>query len=147
MAASDCIAPAGSLGTRPVKSHPSENTGGGFIIAQCHFEMDAANDSISVSVTRSAPGPLGRDPKDFLEERVADYEKRAGAREKGEEDKGLDFVPGLGDKALWMGTMVGGNLYVLKDHLLIRIAIGSSKEPATRKEKTIALARLLLDRL
>ncbi len=135
------------LGARPQKSQSSEIPGGGFMISQCQYEMAAAADSISVSVTRSLAGPQGRDPKDFIEQRIADYEKREGEREKGEEDKGLDFVTGLGDKALWMGTMVGGNLYVLKGHLLIRIAVGSTKDPATRKDKTIELARLLVDRL
>ncbi|MEO7723205.1 MAG: hypothetical protein ABIU29_00725 [Chthoniobacterales bacterium] len=135
------------LGARPQKSPSSETIGGGFAISQCTFQMSAAIDSISVSVMRSAPGPLGRDPRNLLEERIADYEKRQGGREKDEKEQALDFVPGVGDKALWMGTMVGGNLYVLKGHILIRIAVGSTRDPATRKAKTVELARLLVGRL
>lgn len=135
------------LGARPQKSQSSETISGGFAISQCDFQMSAAIDSISVSVMRSAPGPLGRDPRDLLEERIADYEKRQGGREKDEEEKALDFVPGVGDKALWMGTMAGGNLYVLKGKLVIRIGVGTTTDPAARKEKTIDLARLLVGRL
>jgi hypothetical protein len=135
------------MGASPQRSHSSEIPGEAFAISQCQYEMSASANSVTVSVMRRAPGPKGRDPKNFLEERIADYEKREGEREKGEENRGLDFVPGLGDKALWMGTMVGGNLYVLKDHLLIRIAVGSTKDPSKRKAKTVELARLLVSRL
>ncbi len=135
------------VGARPVRSRPSENKGGGLTITACYYEMADATDSISVSVTRSSPGPLGRDPKQFFEDRIESYEKRQSKREKGEEDKGLDFVNGLGDKALWMGTMVGGNLYVLKDHLLISIGVGSGNDPKARRDKAVALAHLLLSRL
>lgn len=131
------------LGERPERMEKSEKTGGGFTVSQCIVHMSTNTNSIAVSVTRQSGRPTGRDPRTFLNEKIEEREKGEG----GEGEKPLDFVPGLGDKSIWMGTAVGGTLYVLKDHFYVRIALGTSKEPTKRKDKAIEIARLLVNQL
>lgn len=133
------------LGERPANVQKSTNTSGGFTISQCLFNMPTYRNSISVQVTRRAPGPKGVDPRAFLERKIEDREKGEDGEKEGE--RPLDFVPGLGDKAIWIGTAVGGTFYVLKDDFFVRISLGSLKEPARRREKAIEIAKLVMNRM
>lgn len=133
------------LGERPARTQKTENTNSGLTISQCSFQMRTLSNSISVSVARRAPGADGRDPKTFLEEKIEQRERAGGEEE--EQEKPLDFVAGVGDKAIWMGTSVGGTLYVLKDNLFVSIGLGTSNEPAKRKENAVKIATLLLERM
>lgn len=134
-----------TLGERPINIQKTSNTSGGFTISQCLFNMPTFSNSISIQVTRRAPGPKGVDPRAFLERKIEEREKGEEGEKEGE--RGLDFVPGLGDKAIWMGTAVGGTFYVLKDDFFVRISVGSLKEPAKRREKAIEIAKLVLNRM
>lgn len=133
------------LGEKPEKTEKSEYTASGFVISQCVYHLPTESNSIVLSVTRRAPGPDGRDPRAFLEGKIE--EREHGEGEEKESEKALDFVPGVGDRAIWMGTAVGGTFYVLKDNSFLRIGLGTTKEPVLRKEKAVEIARLLVGRM
>ncbi|MEO7723099.1 MAG: hypothetical protein ABIU29_00190 [Chthoniobacterales bacterium] len=131
------------LGEKLDKTQKSENASGGFMVSQCLFHMPTYSNSVVISITRSAPGPEGRDPRAFLEEKIEEREKGEGE----EKEKPLDLVPGLGDKAIWMGTPVGGILYILKEQFFVTISLGTLKEPAKRREKAVEIGKLVAGRL
>lgn len=136
------------LGEIPAKIDRSETTGSGFLISQCFFNLPTFSNSIAVSITRRAPGPNGRDPKQYWEDKIEKHEGDKGEPEDEEEHKRPpDPIAGLGDGAMWAGTSVGGALYVLKGNSMVRVSMGTTSEPAKRREKAIALVRLLLQRL
>lgn len=131
------------LGEKPTKTEKSASQSGGFAVSQCLFHMPTYSNSIMISVTRRAQGPGGRNPRAFLEEKIEEREKGEGE----EEEKPLDLVPGLGDKAIWMGTPVGGILYILKEQFFVTISLGTLKEPAKRREKAVEIGKLVAGRL
>jgi hypothetical protein len=97
-------------------------------------------------VTRRAPGPKGRDPKEFWEDKI---EKHEGDKGEEEEDKSApDLVTGVGEKAIWAGTSVHGALYVLKGKFHGPRFHGHDERACSAAGKrAIALARLVLQRL
>lgn len=131
------------LGEKPTEVKKSENSSGGFTVSQCFYNMPTYSNSVVISVTRRAEGQGGRNAREFLEEKMEEREKGEGE----EEEKPLDLVPGLGDKAIWMGTPVGGILYVLKEQLFVTIGLGTLKEPLKRREKGIEIGKLVAGRL
>ncbi len=133
------------FGEKPAKTTKSENISSGFLISQCVFHFSTPSNSIVVSVTRRASGPGGRDPRAFLQGKIEERERGEGG--ENESEKPLDFVPDVGDRAIWIGTSVGGTFYVLKDHLYLQIGVGTTKDPASRREKTIELGKLIAARL
>jgi hypothetical protein len=133
-------------GEAPTGTTPSHMAESGFDISQCLFNLPEYSNSILVSITRRGTGRDARDPKKFLEERIEHPEE--GERE--EEDKPRskpEPIEGLGDKAIWEGTKVGGALYVIKGNLFVRVAVGTFGGAEKRKEKVIELARLVVKRL
>ncbi len=133
-------------GDAPTGTTPSHTVEGGFDISQCMFNLPDYSNSILISVTRRAPGPGARDPKEFLERKIEHPEEGEG-EEEGERRSEPERVEGLGDKAIWEGTKVGGALYVIKGNLFVRVAVGTLGGADNRKEKVIELARLVVKRL
>jgi hypothetical protein len=132
------------VGQAPTGTTPSHMLQGGFDISQCLFNLPDYSNSILISVTRRGAGPDARDPKEFLERKIEHPEE---GEEQDKPHSAPDLIKGLGDKAIWEGTKVGGALYVLKDNAFVRIAVGTFGGAEKRKEKVIELARLLVKRL
>ena len=68
---------------------------------------------------------------------------------KGEEEEGIPptKIDGIGEAAYWMGSRVGGALYVLKKDAFIRISVGGADTQEAKIDKSKALAQKALDRL
>ena len=54
---------------------------------------------------------------------------------------------GLGDEAFWIGSRVGGALYVLKKDLFFRISVGGAGDEKAKLNKSRTLAQNVLKRL
>jgi hypothetical protein len=150
----------------------SDRSGEGYGVSQCYFALPTSSKSISLVVTHRGEGPGARDPKQFWKETFPDDKDSEQAREKesrkgGERDrqpgheKGHDKgrekeeaesapplrVARLGDQAFWIGSPVGGALYVLKGNTFIRVSIGGSGVQGTQISKSKALAQMVLKHL
>lgn len=131
----------------PFKStKASEKSGAGLIISQCYFELPTTVNSIVVTVTQKAAGPDARDPRQSWQE-IFHREKTSEKKEGDGEEKEPQKIEGIGDEAFWMGSRVGGSLYVLKGDSYIRISVGGAGDQAQKTEKSKALAQSVLKRL
>lgn len=145
----------------------SGQAGGGFQISQCFFTLPRFSNSISLLVAQKGEGADAKDPKDFWREtfqkgsagekerererdrKNRDKDKKAGGRseEEGEEGTPPLKVTGIGDDAYWVGSRVGGALYVLKGNAYLRISIGGPGDQTSKINKSKALAQKALARL
>ena len=143
----------------------SDRADGDFIVAQCYYAMPTAVNSVVLNVTTAKEASGAPNPRDFWErtfgkeagggekEREKEKEKPAKVeRERGEEGEGEaaakpDKVAGLGDEAFWIGSRVGGALYVLKTDLFFRISVGGAGDNTTKLNKSKKLAQDVLKRL
>jgi hypothetical protein len=138
----------------------SDQSDGSFRIAQCFYNTDPFNKSVSLAVTQSdTASPSARDPKEFWSQTFGAYEKQAREREGDEEakKKSLDKeeergkppekVNDVGDDAFWTANRVGGALYVLKNHVFIRISVGGPDSEKVKMDKSKALAAKAISRL
>jgi hypothetical protein len=117
-------------GERPVEAKASESG----TSQQCFYRLPTFANSINIAVTRD-----GR----ALWQRI---EQGGREEEEGEKNRTRE-IEGLGDDALWSTLPVGATLYVLQRDTMLRISIGGKMDDATRLQKSIALARLVLKRL
>jgi hypothetical protein len=150
---------------------------GGFVVSQCFYTLPTFTNSISLSVTQKGEAVGARDPKEFWREtfkrgeereKEREREKRGGekgrdrekerekerelqkAQGRGEEEEESappKKVPGIGDEAFWMGSRVGGALYVLKGNSYVRVSVGGAGDEASKIRKTKALAQKAIVRL
>ena len=132
----------------------SSHSDAGFRNAQCFYTTAEFSRSVSLAVTQPDPRATPqRDMKQFWEETFgAEGEKRREARERGEREEEEHKLPpkkieGVGEEALWLGSRVGGALYVLKKNSLIRISVGGPDSQEKKLEKCKALAQIALGRL
>ena len=139
----------------------SDQSDGKFRIAQCFYNTDPFNKSVSLAVTQRDPvSPTARDPKAFWKDTFGRYEEEMGKREGDEEEKMKSLgdadeergrppkkIEGVGDDAFWSANRMGGALYVLKDNIFIRVSIGGPEPEESKIEKTKALAAKALSRL
>lgn len=149
----------------------SAGNSGRFASLQCLYVTTTYANSVSLKVTRRATGQTGApSPKEFWEERFekAEREKEregrdggeekgkgeadkpgggGGAREEEEEGNPAKPVTGVGDEAFWVGNRITGTLYVLKGDSIIRLSLGGEDQESARMEKTVALARIVVNRL
>jgi len=133
----------------------------GFSVSQCFFTLPTFNNSISLQVTQRGEGSGGRDPREFWKEtfhRESESEKQRegdkrekkeqrGGEEEEEERSPPQKVSGVGDEAYWVGSRVGGGLYVLKGNAYLRVSIGGSGSQADKLERLKTLAQKVADRL
>ena len=131
---------------------------GGFSISQCFFTLPTFTNSISLAITQQADGQGAQDPKEFWKETfhrdVAEM-KRERERErepkKGEAEEEKETEPekvsGVGDEAFWMGSRVGGALYVLKGNSYLRVSIGGAADQESKIKRSKALAQKIVSRL
>jgi hypothetical protein len=129
---------------------------GGFSVSRCFFTLPTFTNSISLQITQRGEGPEARDPKRFWRDTFHREHKseRKQEKEKSErkvEEEGESAPPvkvtGVGDEAFWMGTRVGGALYVLKGNNYLRVSVGGSGEPADKIKRSKELAQKVAARL
>jgi hypothetical protein len=134
---------------------------GGFSMSQCFFSLPTFTNSVSLLVAQKGEGAGANDPKDywrstFHKDKGKENDKdraRAGDRDQkkaeAEEEEGPppQKIAGVGDEAYWVGSRVGGALYVLKGNAYLRISIGGPSDQASKIQKSKALAQKALTRL
>ena len=145
----------------PVKeTKSSERFEVGLRVAQCFFSTADFTKSVVVTMWQSDPEkPAKQSPKEFWKERFGRYsrgnvernqDRDERPRERGEEEERKSIPPkridGLGDEAYWTGS-VGAALYVLKNDVFVRVAVGGSGSEETRIKNSKALAEKALGRL
>jgi hypothetical protein len=127
---------------------------GGFAISQCFFTLPTFTNSVSLAVTQKADTAQARDPKEFWKEtfhRDAAEMKREREREEKDGEKEEVAPPqritGIGDDAYWMGSRIGGALYVLKGGSYLRVSIGGPGDQTSKLKRSKALAQMAIARL
>jgi uncharacterized protein DUF3558 len=145
----------------------SDRQDGDFIVGQCYYSLPTAANSVVVNVTTARDAPGARNPRDFWEstfgkdageendgdkKRDKDKPKQSAPGERREEEAGEaaakpEKVSGLGDEAFWIGSRVGGALYVLKQNLFFRISVGGAGDEKAKLSKSKTLAQNVLKRL
>ena len=150
-------------GEEPKETKLAGQAGGGLSTSQCFFTLPTSGNSVSLVVVQKGAGADAKDPEEFWSEKFheqqrADGDKdrdRAGDREKekseaeGEEEEGAapERVSGVGKEAYWVGSRVGGALYVLKGNAYLRVSVGGPADQAGQIRKAKALAQEALARL
>lgn len=154
----------------PVKETKlSGQAGGGLQISQCFFTLPTFSNSVSLLIAQKGDGADAKDPKEFWREtfqkdsaeekererererdkKDRDKDKKAGSRGEEEEEEGTppQKIAGAGDDAYWVGSRVGGALYVLKGNSYVRISIGGAGDQTSKINKSKALAQKVIARL
>jgi hypothetical protein len=143
---------------KDVKS--SEQSDGTFRIAQCFYNAETFNKSVSLALTQSDPASAkARTPKEFWQETFGRYEgekkeekgdeeKKESLREQ-EEEKGTPpkKIDGIGDSAYWTANRMGGALYVLKNDVFVRVSVGGPDSEESKINHCKALAEKALSHL
>jgi hypothetical protein len=126
----------------------------GFSVSRCFFTLPILTNSISLQITERGDGPDARDPKTFWSDtfhREYKSEKEKARAERKEEEEGESSQPmkvnDVGDEAFWMGTRVGGALYVLKGNSYLRVSISGSGAEKDKINRSKALAQKVAARL
>lgn len=148
------------LGEPLKETKASDRADGGFNVSQCFYALPTFTKSVSLSVTSAG----SRNIRDYWEETFHREEAEKERERKAEKDKaGKDQkeprtekkekehppqkVAGTGDEAFWIGSPIGGALYVLKKDIFFRISIGGSDDQKTMLNKSKALATKILARV
>lgn len=148
----------------------SDRLDGDFVVAQCYYAMPTTVNSVVVNVTTAKDEAGAPNPKAFWEQTFGGDEEKAGEAkgererererekakpkqsERGEEGEEKESSPpqpvkGLGDEAFWVGSPVGGALYVLKRDLFFRVSIGGAGDQKSKLNKSKTLADKILKQL
>lgn len=139
------------------ETNASGSSQGGFSVSQCFFTLPTFTKSISLQVTQRADGAGGRDPREFWtatfhREREAEKDRRDNKKKnaRGEEEEENTpplKVSGVGDEGFWVGSRVGGALYVLKGDSYIRVSIGGTGTQSDQIQRSKTLAQKVVARL
>jgi len=140
----------------------SDRQDGDFIIAQCYFALPTSANSVVLNVTTAREG-VSTTPRKFLEttfarsaetpsakEKEKEREKaKSGERREAEEEEAPkpEKIAGLGEDAYWIGSHVGGALYVLKGDEFFRISVGGAGDAKSKLNKSKTLAQRALKKL
>jgi len=130
-----------------IDTHSNSQTGRGFVVSQCYFQLHTSANSISLNVTQKSDGPDARDPKEYWrhsfhredESGQADRKDKRQEEEEEERKSPPERVPDLGDEAFWTGSHVGSALYVIKRDVFIRISVGGSGDLASNLRRLLRL--------
>ena len=133
----------------------SDRQDGDFIVAQCYFALPTSANSVVLNVTTAREG-ASTSPRKFWEStfthseapRERDKEKdkaKRGAEE--EEAPKPEKIAGLGEDAYWLGSRVGGALYVLKGDEFFRISVGGAGDAKSKLNNSKTLAEKVLKKL
>jgi hypothetical protein len=154
-----------SIQGEPVKETKlSGQLSGGLNVSQCFFTLPTFTNSVSLLVAQRGDGAGAQDPREFWHstfregesaerekekehEGDRDRDKKKRGEEEEEESAPPEKIAGIGDEAYWMGSRVGGALYVLKGNSYVRISIGGAAAHTDKIKKSKALAEKALARL
>lgn len=126
----------------------SARSDGGFSVSQCFFTLATFTNSISLAVTQKTDEQGARDPREFWDETFHRKEEGENEHESEEKDEAKPArVTGVGDEAFWMGSRVGGALYVLKGNKYLRISVGGAADQESKINRSKALAEKAISRL
>jgi hypothetical protein len=154
----------------------SDRLEGEFIVAQCYYALPATVNSVVVNVTTAKDETGAPSPKGFWEqtfggdeekeregkgerEREREKPQREREKEKAQEPRAREEegeakeaspperVKGLGDEAFWVGSPIGGALYVLKNDLLLRVSVGGAGDQKAKLNKSKTLAQKILKKI
>jgi hypothetical protein len=104
-------------------------------VLRCFYRTDAHSGSVSLALslplTEAADGA-----RRYWEER---FHPQAGFPD-GKRQPPLP-LEGLGEEAFWVGDPVAGSIYVLTGDGFLRISVGGAPDEATRRARSVALAR------
>jgi hypothetical protein len=124
---------------------------GGFHVSQCFFTLPTFTNSVSLLVSQKGEGAGAHDPKEFWQSTFHEEKDRVRDKKRGEEEEKESAPPkkvtGIGDEAFWIGSRVGGALYVLKGNVYVRISIGGPPDQAAKLRKSKTLAQKVIARL
>jgi hypothetical protein len=120
---------------------------GGFSVSQCFFTLPTFNNSVSLLVAQKGEGGDARDPRVFWRDTFHETKAKENKEKEKEESTPPKKVPGIGDEAFWLGTRVGGSLYVLKGNAYVRVSIGGPADQAIKMAKSKSLTQKALARL
>lgn len=137
-----------SIQGEPLKdAKASERADGGFSVSQCFYTLPTFTKSVSVEITSAGT----RDPKEFWKESFhreeGEKEKQKEGKDRKKDEAAPEKVAGIGDEAFWLGSPIGGALYVLKKDVYFRISVGGADDQTTRLNKAKALAKKILPRV
>lgn len=127
----------------------------GIQVSQCFFETIRFVNSVTLMLTSPAtPGAstarnLWRREFESKEKEEDEEAKEHSASERDEEKENHQpprRIDGVGDEAYWVGSAVGGALYVLQGQSFVRISVGGVRDEATRIARCKALAEDVLKR-
>jgi hypothetical protein len=139
----------------------SAGPSGNLVMSQCYYSAKEPNMSVSLAVIQPSPrSSTGSEAKDYWDKTMrASSEQSAGETqreernqksERGEEEEKKNppkKVDGVGDEARWSGNRFGGELYVLKRNVILRISVGGPDTEETKINKSKALAEKALSHL
>lgn len=146
----------------------SDRQEGESIVAQCYYALPTTANSVVLNVTTAKDGASAAGVRQTWErmfekaesketsdkgregEKDRDQKNKAQARdEEGEREEAAkpEKVNGLGDEAFWVGSRVGGALYVLKKDQFFRLSVGGAGDQKTKLNKSKNLAQLVLKKL
>jgi hypothetical protein len=135
----------------------SGSSQGGFAVSQCFFTLPTFNNSISLQITQRGDGSASRDPKEFWRETFhpeskSEKEREREKKERGREEEEEEGAPpqeisGVGDEAFWVGSRIGGALYVLKGNSYLRVSIGGGAPQSDKIQRLKSLALKVTERL
>ena len=139
----------------PVKQTKlSGTTEGGFTVSQCFFTLTTFTNSISLQITQRGEGAHAREPREFWsatfhreEKSETEHEREKEGREEEEESAPALKIQGVGDEAFWMGSRVGGALYVLRGNNYVRLSVGGAGDQEDKIKKSRILAERVIARL
>ncbi|MEP6871399.1 MAG: hypothetical protein ABI939_06055 [Anaerolineaceae bacterium] len=129
------------------KTVRTENASAGLRFQRCLFSVPTEINSVALALTLRGTGSDARNPRAFFEEKLEEYEHGGEEGEKEEHERALDFVPGVGDRAVWFGTLAGGHLYVLKGDVLLEVLLGTTTQPAKLRDRAIEIGKVAAGRL
>ena len=138
----------------------SDQADGRFRTAQCFYNAETFNKSVSLALTQGDPASATPgDAREFwkatfgaydgtAKEEKGDEEKKKSLREQ-DEEKGRPpkKMEGIGDAAYWTANRMGGALYVLKNHVFIRVSVGGPESEEAKINQCKALAEKALSHL
>ena len=141
------------------ETKPTRQPGSGIVVSQCVLVTPTPAKSVSVMLTAPDPSnPSSTAARDWWRKQFAsantpeEKKPKSGKAQKSEEEgehegRRPQSIKGLGEQAFWMGTRVGGALYVLRGNSFARISVGGEKSESVRIQKSKTLARALLKRM
>jgi hypothetical protein len=140
----------------PIKeTKSSERSVAKIRMSQCYFAAEELSKSVSLTLTQTSSGAAAGAAKESWERSFGEYgdsdanAKRERPKRDREEEKSNPptRVDGVGDEAFWVGSRVGGELYVRKGDAFIRISLGGPDPVEKKMENSKVLAQKAIARL